>query len=227
MEEAHAIIAVARELARSMPAPRGAPYFCLDTDATYDLRVFDSLSARGIFRKYEFALEIGSGLGGRTRWLANRNACRIVGVDPSPERVAAATMLNRRAHMDDQVLFQVGRLDHLPLRERIFTHVWLLDVAGERNLAAVTSEAYRVLRGGGHFALQTFPLPPGQRQALLDTLREVGFQEIEARQAPLSDAGDACRIARERLRAQLPSRVAEARTRRDPFRLQIFARRLA
>ncbi len=37
---------VARGLAQSMPPPRGAPYFCLDVDASYDLRVLDVLCER-------------------------------------------------------------------------------------------------------------------------------------------------------------------------------------
>jgi len=100
-----AIIDVTRELARSVPPPRGAPYFYLDAEVTYDFRVLDALCARGIFRKYEFALDIGSGLGGRARWLAARSGCRIVGVDPRPSAVVAATTLNRRAHMDEHVRF--------------------------------------------------------------------------------------------------------------------------
>src|SRR5438445_6817933 len=102
------IIDVTRDLARTVPPPRGAPYFCLDSEVPYDLRVLDAFCSRGIFRKYELALELGSGLGGRARWLAARSGCRIVGIDPRPQTVAAAVLLNRRARMDDQVTFCVG-----------------------------------------------------------------------------------------------------------------------
>jgi len=225
-----AIIDVARELTRSVVPPRGAPYFCLDADATYDLRVFDSLSARGIFRKYEFALEIGSGLGGRARWLAARNGCRIVGVDPSLQKVAAAKILNRRAHMDEQVLFQVGRLDCLPLRGRIFTHVWVLDVPADLPLGTIASEAYRVLRSGGYFAFQTGVQLPAARHAVLETLRRAGFVEVEVRETLLADPVDACRIARERLHTRLQARSEPASLApsapHDTPQLQIFARRL-
>jgi len=230
---AEAIVEATRRLARSMPLPRGAPYFYLDSAAPYDLRIFDSLSARGIFRKYEFALDIGSGLGGRARWLAARTGCSIVGVDPSLSTVRAAMMLNRRAHMDPQVRFQVGRLEQLPLRDRVFTHVWMLDVDDEPALPAIAREAFRVLRYGGHFALQCRLLPAGERAALLGMLATLGFVELESQEVTLSAPPDARRIALARLQTELgASAGADALLASlrplpgTPTRLQIFASRV-
>jgi SAM-dependent methyltransferase len=228
------IVEVARDLARTMPPPRGAPYFCLDTDVPYDLRVFDALSARGIFRKYEFALEIGCGLGGRARWLAARSSCRVVGVDARSSAIAAAIMLNRRARMDDQVFFQVGRPDDLPLRERVFTHAWILDAdhrfAASRGLA----EAFRVLRRGGHFAMQC-PVPSSAgRQQLVEELSRVGFVELDVCETPVAETPHACRIAQDRLRAALQYRPDLVSSGRQADAIlaaracvQIFARRPA
>jgi SAM-dependent methyltransferase len=227
-----AIVEAARLVARSIPPPRGAPYFYLDSTATYDLRVLDSLSARGIFRKYEFALDIGSGLGGRARWLAARTGCSVVGVDPSVAAVAAATVLNRRAQMDMQVRFQVGRLDQLPLRDRVFTHVWMLDVADDAAFPALVREAFRVLRHGGHYALQCPVLTPAQREGVLAVLSAAGFVELETHEVALAEPPDAQRIALARLQAVLRSHVAAGALPalllppRDPARLQVFASRL-
>ena len=230
---AEAIIEATRSLARSMPPPRGAPYFYLDCAAAYDLRVFDTLSARGIFRKYEFALDIGSGLGGRARWLVARSECSIVGIDPSIAAVTAARLLNRRAHMEGQVRFQVGRLDQLPLRDRVFTHVWMLDVAADSTLPALLREAFRVLRHGGHFALQCPPLPVARRDDLLATLAAIGFVEVESHEVALAEPPDSRRVAITRLQASLRSHAdAESLLARlpspprQPTRLQIFASRL-
>jgi SAM-dependent methyltransferase len=229
---AETIVEAGRLLARSIPPPRGAPYFYLDSTAAYDLRVFDNLSARGIFRKYEFALDMGSGLGGRARWLAARTGCSIVGVDPGVAAVRAATMLNRRAHMDGQVRFQVGRLEHLPLRDRVFTHVWMLDVDDDAALPAVAGEAFRVLRHGGHFALQCRALPMARRADLLDTLARVGFVELQSHEVTMPEPPDTHRIARARLqgilRAQADAEVLALLRPplREPTRLQIFASRV-
>jgi ubiquinone/menaquinone biosynthesis C-methylase UbiE len=226
------IVDVARRLARSMPAPRGAPYFCLDNEAVYDLSVLDALWSRGIFRKYEFALDIGSGLGGRARWLAARSGCRVVGVDPRPSVVAAALMLNQRARMDDQVSFQVGRFDRLPLRDRVFTHVWMVDPTRETAVPEAFAEAFRVLRNGGYFALQGPARLPADGAMLAEVLRRAGFVDIEVSHAASTDLPHAYRVARERLdvalRAGFPhiaARETEPAPAREPVRTQIFARR--
>jgi SAM-dependent methyltransferase len=231
MRLAAVIVSVTRELTRALPPPRGAPYFCLDSDAGYDLRVLDAFCGRGIFRKYEFALDIGSGLGGRARWLAARSGCRVVGIEPRPAAVAAAAMLNRRAQMDDQVTFQVGRLDSLPLRERVFTHIWMVDPEHGAARPDVLTEAFRVLRRGGHFALQV-PMPsPPERETLLAVLHRIGFVDVEVVPVLCAEVSHACRVARARMDTALPQHGSEA-ARDDyhgfatgPERAQIFARR--
>lgn len=205
LSRAAAIIAVARDLTRSVPPPRGAPYFGLDSEAAYDLSVLDAFCARGIFRKYEFALDLGSGLGGRARWLAARFGCRILGVDPDLSAVSAAALLNRRVRMDDQVAFQVGRFESLPLRPRTFTHVWMVDVPEEMRSARTLREGFRVLRPGAHFALQCRALSPAERDALLGTLAAVGFTNLETRDVECTEPPPPCRVARDRLRFVAPA----------------------
>lgn len=234
LQLAATIIDVTRALGRSVPPPRGAPYFGLDSEAAYDLAVLDAFCARGIFRKYEFALDLGSGLGGRARWLAARTGCRVVGVDPSPHAVAAAALLNRRARMDEQVRFQVGRFGSLPLRDRVFTHVWLIDATEDAASTETFSEAFRVLRRGGHFAVQALLLSPPRRAAMLAALRGIGFVDLEACDVRFAELPHACRIARDRLRLAVQPATGEAPTwqrlgTRPEVRtgVQIFARRPA
>ena len=223
---AAAIVDVARDLALAVPPPRGAPYFCLDTDATYDLNVLGSFCERGIFRKYEFALDLSSGLGGRARWLAARSGCRILGVDSRPVVVAAATLLNRRVHMDEQVTFQVGQLDCLPLRARVFTHVWLVDLADRIPSAATCSEGFRVLRPGGHFALQCSGSSSDVRTTWVASLTQVGFVNVEVREVELAELSPPCRLARDRLGAQWECAERDASV-QPAMAVQIFATRPA
>jgi len=224
---ATAIVGVARDLARTVPPPRGAPYFCLDSDAPYDLKVLESFSERGIFRKYEFALDLGSGLGGRARWLATRSGCRILGVDPRPSTVAAAMLLNRRVHMDEQVAFQVGQLDYLPLRPHVFTHVWMTDGPDATQSGAIYGEGFRVLRPGGHFAMQCLGLSAAAYDTVLSTLAAVGFVDLETHCVACAELPPECRLARHRLTGvvkQVPPVLEQVLV---PTAVQIFATRPA
>lgn len=223
---ATAIVGVARDLARAVPPPRGGPYFCLDSDAPYDLKVLESFSERGIFRKYEFALDLGSGLGGRARWLAARSGCRVLGVDPRPSAVAAARLLNRRVHMDEQVAFQVGQLDYLPLQPRVFTHVWMADLSDAAQSAATYGEGFRVLRPGGHFAMQCLTLLPAARDAVLATLAAVGFVNLETHCVECAELPPQCRLARHRLQRAVKQLPAPEEL-FVPTAVQIFATRPA
>jgi SAM-dependent methyltransferase len=223
---AMAIVGVARDLARTVPAPRGAPYFCLDSGAPYDLRILETFSERGIFRKYEFALDLRSGLGGRARWLAARSGCRILGVDPSPSAVAAAMLLNRRAHMEEQVAFQVGQLDSLPLQPRVFTHVWMTDLPDVAQSVATCGEGFRVLRPGGHLAMQCLALSPAARDVLVATLATVGFVNLETHCVECAELPPQCRLARDRLQAAVPQLPVHEQLPVLPA-VQIFATRPA
>jgi SAM-dependent methyltransferase len=219
LELAAAIAAVARDLSRSVPAPRGAPFFYLDAGVTYDLGALDGMARRGIFRKYEMVLEIGCGLGGKARWLATQFGCRVVGVDARIDSVAGAILLNRKAYMQDRVLFQVGEPIRLPFRDRLFTHVWILD---ERvSLCAETlHEARRVLRDGGHFAVHIAGALPDR---LAETIRSVGFADTTVRPVILTEVAHSARLARARLRADpviVPGTTPQSGA-------QVFARRPA
>jgi SAM-dependent methyltransferase len=221
---AETIAAVARDLGRSVPPPRGAPFFYLDAPLpAYGLEALDPLSRRGIFRKYELVLEIGCGLGARTRWLAAHLGCRLVGVDSREDVVAAALLLNRRARIEGQVQFQVGHPAHLPLRQRCFTHVWMLEPDRWAPTADAAAEAFRVLRPGGHVAIHGLQPTEERTAPVLDVLRASGFIDLEACPVRLHDVPVACRLARERLWAALHAAPPPAPV--PAACMQVFGRR--
>lgn len=98
-------------------------------------------------------LDAGSGLGGPSRFLANKFDAVVTGVDLSPAFVEVATYLATRAGLVDTVDFRVGDLTALPLEEGTFDFVWtehvLMNLANRR---PVYAELHRVLKPGGKIA---------------------------------------------------------------------------
>ena len=226
------IVDVAREFASSAPRTRDEPFFALDVSADYDLSVLDALPSRGIFRKYEFALDVGSGLGGRARRLAGRTGCRVVGVDSLAAFARAATELNLHAGGAAKVSFAVAPLPALGFCSEAFTHVWMLDVDADADWLPTAREAVRVLRKGGHLVLQREILAASVPEDAVAALREIGMVEVEAREVSLPEVTRTARAARDRVREIVKrswpdARVCEAlwEQRRSRRALQVFGRR--
>ncbi|MFL5252723.1 MAG: class I SAM-dependent methyltransferase [Rhodopila sp.] len=100
-------------------------------------------------------VDIGSGLGGPSRYLAAVYGCHVSGVDLTPEFVATATELTARTGLSCRVDFRVGSALNLPFADASFDCAWSQNVA--MNIADRSryyAEAYRVLRPGGRLAIQ-------------------------------------------------------------------------
>lgn len=196
---ATAIIDVTREYARQVPPPRGAPFFALEYPDG-DLSSLDHFAARGIFRKYESVLDLGCGFGAAARWWTAHFGCRVVGLEPIAAVAAAALLLSARARAVDQTRFLSGALSMIPCRARYFTHVWsverLLDpVEDDRRFR----EIFRVLRPGGHAAVQHGAPGSEWARGVRSALSAAGFVEIQAHDIERPPLGETCRVARERL----------------------------
>src|SRR5262245_16244359 len=157
----HSLLAAIQDVvrARALPTPRGLPYLGLEHASGTSLDLLHALSTRGIFRKYELVLDVEAGLGGTSRWLAQRLACEVVGTAVTAHEAAAATDLARRARLSAHVRGVAADAAALPFQASRFTHVWVVETlprlaAPERALA----EAARVLRHGGMLAIQDLVL---------------------------------------------------------------------
>jgi ubiquinone/menaquinone biosynthesis C-methylase UbiE len=151
------ILHLVREMAASVPSPRGAPYYALD-DPAGDFEPLSALCSRGIFRKYEQALHLGAGLGGPARWWSLRFGCDVLGVECVAPLAWAAGHLTSRAQLGSQVRFIAAELEQLPLRGKVFTHVWGGDALHALPEPVVAlREARRVLRPGAQLALRLNP----------------------------------------------------------------------
>lgn len=115
-------------------------------------------------------LDIGSGIGGPARFVANRTGARVTGIDLTPGYVSLAADLSRMTGLGGLTRFVVGSALRMPFDDDSFDCAMILHVG--MNLpdkAALMSEAARVLRGGSTFAVYdvmrlgdgapTFPLP--------------------------------------------------------------------
>jgi ubiquinone/menaquinone biosynthesis C-methylase UbiE len=110
----------------------------------------------------ERVLDVGSGLGGPSRFLAWRYGVRVSGVDLTAEFVDVARMLTRRTGLLEKVDYRQGNALDLPFTEMSFDAVWSQNAA--MNIAdrdRLYREMRRVLKPGGRLALQEVSAGPG------------------------------------------------------------------
>jgi ubiquinone/menaquinone biosynthesis C-methylase UbiE len=99
-------------------------------------------------------LDIGSGLGGPARTLAETYSCHVTGVDLTLAFCDAATAMSDWVGLGDCVSFKQGDATNLPFQDQTFDAAMTIHVA--MNIAAkdkMYMEARRVLRPGGIFAV--------------------------------------------------------------------------
>jgi SAM-dependent methyltransferase len=144
----------------------------LDQLTVEDLAPVDHFHARGFPATVELAdrlpiragqhiLDIGCGLGGPARYIAQRFGCRVSGIDITEPFVTAANQLTRLLRMQDQVEVELGDGQRLPHADASFDGTYAqhvtMNVADRPQFFA---EAFRVLKPGAFFALTEHGLGP-------------------------------------------------------------------
>lgn len=106
-------------------------------------------------------LDIGSGLGGPARTLAEVYGCSVTGIDLTPSFCAAANELSRWTGLQDRTTFRVGDACALPFDDDTFDAAMSIHaVMNIPDKPAVYREARRVLRPGG--VLATYDVLQGE-----------------------------------------------------------------
>ncbi len=135
------------------------------------------LAALGKLTAQHQVLDVGCGLGGTARYLAERFGCRVTGVDLSAEYIAVASRLNSMVGLTDRVSVCQGQATHLPFDDQSFDVVWTehtqMNIPDKRDFY---SEVIRVLRPGGQLLFHDvfagsekdpwFPTPWADRKAI-------------------------------------------------------------
>ena len=144
----------------------------LDGLTLEDLAPVDHFHARGLPATVELAdrlpikagqriLDIGCGLGGPARYIAQRFQCNVRGLDITEPFVEAANKLTALVRMQDKVQIELGDGQHLPYPDSEFDGAYTqhvtMNVADRLRFFA---EAYRVLKPGAFFALTEHGLGP-------------------------------------------------------------------
>eukprot|EP00493_Phyllostaurus_siculus_P013021 UN13212 len=89
--------------------------------------MIDELLSIGNITNASCILDVGCGIGGSSRVLAEKFDCQVHGVTLSPRQVERGTELNVRAHLDDLVHLQVANALKLPFDDETFDVVWSLE----------------------------------------------------------------------------------------------------
>ena len=98
-------------------------------------------------------LDVGCGLGGSVRYLAEERGCHATGLDLTEEYVQAAISLTKHVGLDDKVDFRLGSALELPFDDGSFDVVWTENA--QMNIEdkdTFYSEIHRVLKRAGHLA---------------------------------------------------------------------------
>lgn len=99
-------------------------------------------------------LDVGSGIGGPSRYLASRFGCHVTGLDLVGEYCRVADSLAKRVKLDNLLTYRQGDATHIPFEDVTFDVVWTQHAS--MNIAykkMFYSEMHRVLKPGGKLAI--------------------------------------------------------------------------
>jgi MPBQ/MSBQ methyltransferase len=141
-----------------------------------------------------YVLDIGSGLGGPSRYLAANYRCRVIGIDITEEYCRIASVLAARMGLEDRVEYRHGDARVLLFPDETFDGAWTqhvsMNIAEKKQLY---EGIHRVLKIGGRFALDDvvqrtpgsilFPVPWARAPEISH------LQSTEAMRKTILDAG--------------------------------------
>lgn len=122
----------------------------------------DELAGKVGLRADMAVLDVGSGIGGPARYLANEYGCRVTGLDLTEEFCRVGTMLTERVGLADRVGLRQGNALDMPFADASFDMAWTQHVAMNiPDKASLYREVHRVVKPGGAFVIYDILSGPG------------------------------------------------------------------
>lgn len=151
------------------------------------------------FDKDTKVLDVGCGIGGPARMIAETFGCKVTGVDLTEEFIRTAKLLSELVGLNDLTEFICADATKLPLADESYDIVWTqhaqMNIKEKKKLY---SEIHRVLKKGGRFIYYDifsvgneslyFPLPWAEESTIShlitipdynELLTETGFKEVQ------------------------------------------------
>jgi SAM-dependent methyltransferase len=149
-------------------------------------------------------LDLGCGIGGASRFVAERYGCRVTGVDITEDFVRTAEALARRVGLGERVGYRCASGLALPFEQGAFDAAYMMHVGmNVADKSALFAEVHRVLKPGGMFGVYDvvltgrgelrFPLPCARGP---ETSFVVG---VDTYRRALAESGFEIRSERDRL----------------------------
>jgi ubiquinone/menaquinone biosynthesis C-methylase UbiE len=176
------------------------------------LAPYDQFHGRGLEATEEIAdlldiaaidriLDIGSGIGGPARYMANRFGCQVTGIDLTADFCDVARHLTQLLGLHDRVKFELGNALAMPFADGSFDGAYSMNVSMNiADKAGLYREIHRVLEPGAWLLLSEIAKGTGEdpdyptpwansaRTSFLSTpeetlrgLDDAGFEVVESR----------------------------------------------
>jgi SAM-dependent methyltransferase len=106
------------------------------------------------FTPEKHVLDVGCGLGGAARFVANRYQSRVTGIDLTGEYIETGKVLCKWVGLDQRISLHQGSALSMPFADRSFDGAYMLHVGMNiENKEQLCSEVCRVLRSGSPFGI--------------------------------------------------------------------------
>lgn len=99
-------------------------------------------------------LDVGCGLGGSSRFAADKYGCHVMGIDLTPDYVNTGNELCQWVGLDSRIQLQVANATELPFENEYFDRAFMIHVGMNiADKAKLAQELFRVLRPGGRVGI--------------------------------------------------------------------------